>query len=120
MCHPVCVWPFGLLDYGSALLRCKICHLATLQAGCRGRATICKDTLMVLKETPHSCGTDQLDIEILHLENKMKNMAEETTLGLRRIFDEVSSDNPQAAAKISFTRMESAMSKRRHKSRCVN
>ena len=63
---------------------------------------------------------DQTDVEILHLENKMKNMAEETTLGLRRIFDEVSSENPEAAAKISFTRMESAMSKRRHKSRCVN
>ena len=28
--HIICVWPFGPLDYGSAPLRCKICHLATL------------------------------------------------------------------------------------------
>ena len=26
----VCVWPFGLLDYGSAMLRCKICSLPFL------------------------------------------------------------------------------------------
>ena len=29
----VSVWPFGLLDYGSAPLHCKICHLATLDPG---------------------------------------------------------------------------------------
>ena len=83
-------------------------------AGCRGSATICKDTLMVLRETAHTCGTDQTDVEILHLKNKMKNMAEEeTSLSVRQIFDEVSSENPEVAAKISFPKMESAMSKRR-------
>ena len=46
----------------------------------------------MLKETEHSCGTDQTDIAILHLENEMKNMAEkETSMSVRRIFDKVSS-----------------------------
>ena len=73
------------------------------QKGCRGRAVICKDTLMVLKETAHSCGTDQTDVAVLHLENKMKKMAEETSLRIRQIFDQVSLENPEAAAKIAFS-----------------
>ena len=86
--------------------------------GCRGRAKLCKDTLMVLYETAHTCNTDETDIAILNLENKMKNRAErETSLSLRQIFDEVSSENPEVAARISFPRIEAVMSKRRTRAR---
>ena len=82
--------------------------------GCRGRATLCKDTLMVLNETAHTCDIDETSIAVQHLENKMKNMAERvSSMTLRQIFDEVSSENPEVAARISFPRMHSAMSRRR-------
>ena len=73
---------------------------------------------MVLYETAHTCNTDETDIAILNLENKMKNRAEsETSLSLRQIFDEVSSENPEVAARISFPRIEAVMSKRRTRAR---
>jgi len=71
--------------------------------GCRGRAILCKDTLMVLNETAHTCDTDETSIAILNLENKMKNMAEsERSLSFRQIFDEVASENPKSPPRSAF------------------
>ena len=82
--------------------------------GCGGRAILCKDTFMVLNETDHSCSTDETSIAIIHMENKMKNMAErERSLSVRQIFDEVASENPEIAAKIKYQRMEAVLRKRR-------
>jgi hypothetical protein len=50
----------------------------------------------------------------------MKNIAETTARGVKEIFDEVSLENPEVAAKISFSRMETVMTKRRRALRPKN
>ena len=47
-------------------------------------------------------------------------MAEETSESLKQIYDEISLENPDAAAKISWATIESAMSKRRQRSTPIN
>ena len=82
--------------------------------GCRGRAKIDKDSLEVATLSGrHSCDIDATYIGKLILENRMKKMAEETSLSLRHIYDEISLDDLDAAAKINWPTIEAAMSKRR-------
>ena len=96
-----------------------LAHCIHKRRGCRARATLCKDTLEVKSSSKHSCDTDAIHIAKAQLENKMKKMAEETSLSLRQIFDDISQENPVAAAKISWTTIESAMTKRRQRNTLV-
>ena len=49
------------------------------------------------------------------MESKMKNLAATTGDSFRKIFDDVSLENPEVGARINFLRMEAAMRKRREK-----
>ena len=51
------------------------------------------------------------------MESKMKNLAATTGTGdrFRKVFDDVSLENPEVGARINFLRMEAAMRKRREK-----
>ena len=85
--------------------------------GCRGRASIAKDSLEVTTLSGHhSCDIDATYIAKIIMENKMKKMAEETSLSLRQIYDEISQDDPDAADGINWPTIEAAMSKRRIRS----
>jgi hypothetical protein len=61
-----------------------------------------------------------LFVSMLKLESKMKNIAETTARGIKEIFDEASLENPEAAAKISFSGMETVMTNRRRALRPKN
>jgi hypothetical protein len=68
----------------------------------------------------HTCEQAVLFVSMLKLESKMKNIAETTARGIKEIFDEVSLENPEVAAKISFSRIETVMTKRRRALRPKN
>ena len=96
------------------------CSCTKRAYGCHARAIIHQETLIVKSSTQHSCDISEIDVTILRLENKMKKKAEESSLSLRQIYDDISLEHPEAAAKIGFPRMESAMSKRRSRTTPMN
>jgi hypothetical protein len=70
---------------------------------CDARAVIFLDSNEVSSSAGnHTCEQDVLFESMLKLESKMKDIAETTARGIKDIFDEVSLENPEAAAKISF------------------
>ena len=95
-------------DKGSfILLRCS--EFKT----CGGRARIMKSTNTLKMTKSHSHGNRADEIAKTSLESKMKRMAESSSATLKRIFDDVSLEEPNVAASVSFYRMETTMQKRR-------
>ena len=86
---------------------------------CRGRAQLESDTLRVVKAAEvHTCG-QWMDPDMrvqIQMENKMKHLAMTTEDSFRKIYDDVSLENPRIAeARIDYQRMECTMRLRRNK-----
>ena len=91
-------------------LRCQRSYVEA----CRARAVMSRETLRVLSVTNgHTCRGDPLEARALVLETEMKRMAETTTTELYEIFQSVSMKDPEAAARITWDRLQLAMQQRR-------
>ena len=88
---------------------------------CTGRAHLEEVTLRVVDvRGEHTCNQD-LNMKIrIKMESKMKQLATTTGDSLRKIFDDVSLENPAVAAEIPFPRLEAAMRFRRSQTTPIN
>ena len=92
-------------------LRCQKSYLQS----CRARAVMSRDTLQVLSMTHgHTCNGDPLETRAVVLKKEMKRLAETTATGLHDIFQSVSMKDPEAAARISWDRLQPALQERRN------
>ena len=99
---------------GTLTVRC-IHHKASTKH-CKARAQMDEHTLQVTKRMEeHTCEQDPDQKIQLVLESKMKQLATTTGDSIRKIYDDVSLENPRVAVKIGFPRLEAAMRKRREK-----
>ena len=83
---------------------------------CKGRAHVEEHSLRVVEvRGDHTCN-QELTLKVrLEMESKMKMLASTTGDSIRKIFDDVSLENPTVAAEIPFPRLESVMRARRAK-----
>ena len=63
----------------------------------------------------HSCESTRSELEIVASKNEIKNLAESTRDGYKKIFDNFAMLEPKIASSISFHRIRNIMKKRRGK-----
>ena len=98
---------------GLLIVKCTQCKKPT---SCTGRAHLEEVTLRVVEvRGEHTCNQDLTHKIRIQMESKMKQFAITTGESLRKIFDDVSLENPTVAAEIPFPRLEAAMRWRRSK-----
>ena len=96
-------------------------HFKLAKKHCKARANIDQDSLLVITRSgEHTCEQDPSQRIQIMMEGKMKNLAGTTGDSIRKIYDDVSLENPEVAARIPFPRLEAAMRKRREKTTPIN
>ena len=100
----------------NGILTVRCIHHKASTKHCKARAQMDEPTLRVIKRTEeHTCEQDPDQKIQLMLESEMKQLATTTGDSLRKIYDDVSLENPRVAVKIGYPRLEAAMPKRREK-----
>ena len=96
-------------------------HWKIAKKHCKARANIVEESLLVISQTgDHTCDQDPLQRTQIMMESKMKMLAATSGDSIRKIFDDVSLENPEVAAKIPYPRMEVIMRHRRQKTTPIN
>ena len=96
-------------------------HFKIAKEHCKARDNIVEESLLVISQTgDHTCDQDPLQRTQIMMESKMKMLAATSGDSIRKIFDDVSLENPEVAAKIPYPRMEVIMRHRRQKTTPIN
>ena len=78
-------------------------HFKIAKSHCKACANIAQESLLVISRTgDHTCAQDPLQRIQIMMESKMKMFAATSGDSIRKIFDDVSLENPEVAARIPY------------------